>query len=366
MTIIETGSHNPRTNLPQPTLYFLTDSNSFFGQGLMPWQSLDTEKMAEYLSSCYVIKRITYEAIAEGWEVPREAIIFHSSSQRPDYKAYIDDLLLYLHAQGVRLIPSIHIVRCHENKGYQELYKRLRGVTSLNSSYYCGLKNIKGNKKIFPLVLKEISGFGSSHVHLVRNQHDLFQLGKGESKYTLRELIILLRRQLGYVVRKYVFKKKNLRPYGDYLEPQKRFILQNFIAKLDFDYKVIAFQRRCFVLRRNVRPGDFKASGSGLFDFVKPPASLLNFARNLLLKFNEPYLAMDICFDGVQYFLLEYQGVHFGPYTVINAPFHYIWDDEDWSIVEGGISIEDAIAESLHIYINDLDDLGYGKAAYAL
>jgi hypothetical protein len=161
----------------------------------------------------------------------------------------------------------------------------------------------------------------------------------------------MVRSQLGYNVRKYLMRRRNLEPYGDYYRPLKRFVLQGFIPNLSFDFKVLIYQSRAFVLKRSVAKNDFRASGSGKFVFENPPPGLLDFARHLLLQFDEPYLSLDICFDGSDFHLLEFQGVHFGPYTLLNAPRHYVWDDSKWTIDCSPVDLEDVTAESLILYL---------------
>jgi len=334
-----------------PEVVLVTETDGFFGQRTKPWESMDTAKLLKALSQHFLVRQTNYAAIASGVVDVRNSIVIHGSSQQSEYKAFIDDVLLYLYAAGNSLVPSIHIVRSHENKGYQELYKRLRGIKAPPGQYGVKLSELNIETLKYPIVFKSISGFGSSGVKLIEKEDELKRAAHAEFLFSLGQIPKMVRSQLGYNVRKYLMRRRNLRPYGDYYRPLKRFVLQRFIPNLSFDFKVLVYQSRAFVLRRSVAENDFRASGSGKFVFEIPPPGLLDFARHLLLQFDEPYLSLDICFDGSDFHLLEFQGVHFGPYTLLNAPRHYVWDDSKWTIECSPVDLEDVTAESLILYL---------------
>jgi glutathione synthase/RimK-type ligase-like ATP-grasp enzyme len=340
-------------NLSAPIeVLLLTESDGFFGQRRMPWESMDVDVIAQILSKKFHVKRATYHQVAQGLVRPKGSIIIHSSSQQPEYKSFIDDVLLYLHGEKNILVPSIHAVRSHENKGYQELHKRLRGVQAPAGVYVGKVSELDRAQVSFPIVFKDLAGFGSSGVRLVRNETELEQATQVKSKPRLRDLPKIVKSQAGYLVRKHVLRRKNLRPYGNYYQQFKRFVLQRYIPDLTYDFKVLIFERRAFALKRNVAANDFRASGSGKFVFEDPPIELLDTARRLLLQFDEPYLSIDVCFDGSRYHLIEFQGVHFGPYTLLNAPKHFLWEGAQWVGCTQAVTLEEVIGESLVLYLD--------------
>ncbi len=345
-------------NTLKPEVYLLTESNGFFGQRLMPWESMDVDALVRILSEHFSVVRATYSEIANGAVRPKDSIVIHSSSQQPEYKVFIDDLLLFLLSNGNLLVPSIHATRSHENKGYQELHKKLRGVQSPKGFYVGKLTEIDRTEIAYPIVFKEVCGFGSSGVRLVHSESELLEASAAEWRLTWREAAKALKTCLGYIVRKHIFRRKNLRPYGDYYEPLKRFVLQNYIPGLSQDFKVLAFQNRMFVLKREVRPQDFRASGSGRFRFDEPPNGLLDFASELLRQFDEPYMSFDICLDGSNYHLIEFQGVHFGPFTLMQAPKHFQRQAGGWNATTGPVRLEAVVGESLVLFLQRADQGG--------
>jgi hypothetical protein len=334
------------SDLEKPEVYLLTESDGFFGQRLMPWESMDTGVLKRILSEHFLVRSVTYTEIASGKVSPIASVIVHSSSQQPEYKQFIDDVLLYLHVNGNRLVPSIHATRSHENKGYQELHRRLRGIESPRAHYAAKLGDVDVDAINYPIVFKDVSGFGSSGVQLVGSNAELRKATVAERRFSWREASRALKRAIGNSVRKHVLRR-DVRPFGNYYEPLKRFVLQDYIPGLTHDFKVLAFQDRIFFVRREVRPNDFRASGSGRFHFDDPPPGLLEFADQLLSKFDEPYMSFDICFDGSTFRLLEFQAVHFGPFVLMESSRHFQRRGAKWEECAGKMELEDVIGESL-------------------
>lgn len=333
----------------------------------MPWETMDVERIAMILAEHFSVIRITYSEIAAGSVHPKDSIIVHSSSQQPEYKAFIDDILLFLEYSRNRLVPSLSVTRSHENKGFQELHKRLRGICSAPAIYAAKPSEIVSSQITFPVVFKEVSGYGGSGVRLLKSWDEFADAVRGEVKMSWRDLLRAGKHWLAYRFRKWLLRRRNLRPYGDYYRPLKRFVLQGFLPDLQYDYKVLAFQNRYFVLKREVRANDFRASGSGRFSFIHPPPGLLDFVESMLGKFDEPYMSFDICDDGTRFHLIEFQGVHFGPYALTAARSHFYREHGNWKTFEGCVDLEETIAESLvRFLLRPLSDSGAAATAHAV
>ncbi|MCA9035706.1 MAG: hypothetical protein KDA91_11285 [Planctomycetaceae bacterium] len=332
-------------------IYLLTEESGFFGQQMAPWESMDVARLRTQLEQSLDVEQVTYEDVACGRVQIREATVLHSSSQQPEYKAYIDDVLLYLHGLRNVLIPSIHMTRSHENKGYQELHRRLAGLPSLPSVYLAKRSAISEGQMRLPAVYKDLAGFGSGGVRLIETAAMLDQAARPDRVISLALLPRMIRRYIGNGIRRVMFNRRNLRPFGDYYKPLKRFVLQQFVPGATCDYKVLIFRNSAFVLRREVRDDDFRASGSGKFRFVEPSTDLLDYAKSVLDRFREPYLSLDIVQHGTTFHLLEFQGVHFGPYTVTKSPFHYELINGQWLKVSGEACLEDEVARAAKDFI---------------
>ncbi len=136
---------------------------------------------------------------------------------------------------------------------------------------------------------------------------------------------------------------------------RRKFILQTFIPNMDKDWKVIVFGMKYFVLERSVRPGDFRASGSGLIKYNENlPNGLLNYAKMFFDSMNVPFLAMDIGFTGNEFCLIEFQGVNFGTHTVDTAPFYFTKENQNWKVIKNKVVVENEFVESISNYLNEI------------
>ena len=131
----------------------------------------------------------------------------------------------------------------------------------------------------------------------------------------------------------------------------RRFVLQPMVESANHDWKVLVLGAKLYALRRAVRKNDFRASGSGMFEFANAPASLLDYAINITSKLDTPFLSLDIIEQDGSCNLLEFQATHFGPYTLINAPHHYELKGGSWQTVEGKSVLEVEYARSLAEHI---------------
>ncbi|WP_216603807.1 hypothetical protein, partial [Vibrio kanaloae] len=132
-------------------------------------------------------------------------------------------------------------------------------------------------------------------------------------------------------------------------------ITQKKIDGVGYDYKALVFFDKVYVLKRNVRKNDFRSSGSGDFEFVEVEPNILNFADKFRRKLKTPYVSMDIMKDtfGVLH-CIEFQAVHFGPYTQINAPHYYMSVGGEWEIIrDEKKSLESDIVYAVDRFIHE-------------
>ena len=165
-------------------------------------------------------------------------------------------------------------------------------------------------------------------------------------KKDFKRKIIQLQRKIKltkseYEIYSYKYKKFSL------------FVEQEFISELNHDFKVLIFGDRYFVLKRNVRKNDFRASGSGDFEFIEPPYEVLNFAKEVASKLDNPYLSLDIAQSDNGCHLIEFQATNFGPYTLLNSPSRYIINDDKWVEETNCKDLEANYAYALNYYISN-------------
>jgi len=335
-------------------IYFVTDSDNFYGQKHFPWESLDIQKIITKLQLLYEVEHVSFSQIVNTDINIENSIVIYTSSQQKEYKEYIEDVLIYLSQKGNRLIPSLSTFKSHENKGYQELHKKLLKIPSIPAHYFGHHKEMNNIDIVFPAVLKALDGFGSGSVSLVDSKKSIIKTTTKKDCFFDKSLLGKIRTVIATPIKKYILNKEiinfNSKDYFDFF---KRYIIQEFKENLDYDYKVLVFYDKYYVLKRYTNKGDFRASGSGNFAFEKIENSLLDYTRQVFDKFNEPMMGFDICYDGVDYNLIEFQGTHFGPYTLTHSDGYYEKENNEWVFVNAKSNLEDEVSNALYSYLNN-------------
>ena len=130
-------------------------------------------------------------------------------------------------------------------------------------------------------------------------------------------------------------------------------MVQEYVPNLNDDWKILIYGQHYYVLNRQVRPKDFRASGSGKFSYVDPPDGLLNFCREIFKKLKTPYLSLDVAIRDNQYYMLEFQAVYFGIYTILHADFYYEKKNNIWQKRDKDLSTEKEMADCITDFIKN-------------
>lgn len=325
--------------------YISTLPNGYFGNAAQSWISINVEKIRTYLESkgieCQIISILDLEQL----ELSFEDTVFYCSFDNVDVANYIRDLL-YFYNKKTNLVPNFDMLMCFENKGAQEIYKKHNNILGLRGSYQFELSEAKFS---YPKVFKINTGAASSGVYLLKNHNDLKIVRKKFFKVSLKRTLIKL-------IRRFKLSPEEYRIYSYRYDKYTPYVLQDFVSDLDRDYKILIFGEKYFVLTRYVRKNDFRASGSGKFEFLEVNENLLFFAKEIFLKLRVPNASLDIAEKEGQYYLIEFQAVNFGPYTVYQSPFYYIQDNltNRWTIYNERSDLEQCFAESFEWYLNNV------------
>lgn len=343
-------------------IYLLTGYDGFFGQTRKPWVSIDTALFVEQLSKLgYNVHLHEFHEVVNGGLMIKDSIVFYTFSHRENLHHYIRDSLMYLRACGNTLLPSFELFCCHENKGWQELWKRTLGIHSLKAMYFSHKRELDDYDLSFPLVFKTLTGSNSTGVALVNSKADIH-----------RE-IMKHRPPIGWGQRLDFWRRKHLRRkkefpgypnynikadaalYQDYMTRAIPFVLQEFIPGLSYDYRVIVLGDRYFISKRHTKAGDFRASGAKLFDFsLAAPEPLLNKAKALYDSFQSPFLSLDLGEDASgKLYLFEYQASHFGINVIVRGNGYYRKVDGQWQFIDAQPVFERYLAEGLHHYLTN-------------
>jgi hypothetical protein len=325
-------------------LVLLTDYRGALRQKQQIWESLDVEHLRRLLADNGIRTEVMhYERVANGRELPSQKIIHYTSTQDTGYHGFVDDVLYFLHLHN-RLVPRYEFFRAHENKGFQELLKKEMGMAGLPGRYLGnekGLSHLAGDFQ-YPQVFKPASGFMSKAVSLVESESDL--------RRTVRRSFRpagLWSYRLKHLLKRLVLKKRFFPEMYEDCVHSGRYVLQDFLPGAGNDWKVLVYGDHYFVMRRAVRPGDFRASGSGRFTFDAPPDPVLDFARKVFRKLDVPMASLDIIVHEDQCHLIEFQALHFGTVTMDCSPHRYEHGPEGWKQVTATPVLEEEYAHGL-------------------
>lgn len=279
--------------------------------------------------------------------------VVYQSSEDPGlyYKSYIEDMLLALELAGAKLLPPFHLFRAHHNKVFMELLRQVSGLGGMQQPS------------------AEVYGTYEEYVAHVTDQtadeHCVLKLSEGAQSKNVRLLASpsekrRLPRRLSRTFNWYYWLIDQIKPlwrsrYPNYRRKshhRHKFVIQQFIPGLTGDYKVLVFGNKYYVLSRDIRPGDFRASGSGRFSFPDfPPHLLLDFSERVFKHFDVPFISLDLAVKSDQCYLLEFQFVSFGCYTLEKSPYWFERQDGCWKKHEGSSVVEEQFAEALSRFI---------------
>ncbi len=324
----------------------------YFGQSLPTPKSINTEDIKNHLEQENFDVSFCEVEDLQNEDIDPNTYYLFGSHQNPDVKKYYDDVVSILFPDSRNCIPIAKYILAHENKGVQTLLNESLELGMPNQSY----KVVNSPQKMndYGRVHKLVSGSGSSGVFLPLRVKELFRKFWTNLllSLTISELVsytkLKIKNVLGFV------DKDTFEYYSKYL----RIVTQDTLKSVGYDYKVLVFGKTCFVLKRNVRPNDFRSSGSGRFEFIEADESLLQFALDFKEKLSVPYVSLDIMNivgSPGKYACIEFQCTHFGPYTKNHAPFGYEFIDK-WSKIPNSKSLEEIMAKSIVMYINDIEN----------
>ena len=225
-------------------------------------------------------------------------------------------LSMSLEKKGISIFPNVDTSWHYDDKlGQKYLLEAINAPLVKSYVFYTKKEALDWLKKaIFPKVFKLRGGAGSVNVSLVKTKLKAKILikkafGNGFSHINriqrLENRIWVLRRDKSFSA-----FKKVLTGFARIFIPneEERFshnekgyiYFQDFIPENDYDTRLVVVGNRCFGVRRFCRKGDFKASGSGVFD-ANPNninKECINIAFTVANKIGVQSIAFDFVLDG--------------------------------------------------------------------
>jgi len=275
--------------------------------------------------------------------------VVYQSSEDPDlyYKDYIEDVLLGLELIGAILVPNFFKFRAHHNKVFMEILRDVSGsplIQSLKSQSFGTLDEFKLNLDRFnlPVVIKPSAGARSQGVEMASAKGDLIRVA---SRISRSLSLFNVRRMFAGLV-----NGKGYKPISNH---RRKFLVQEFVEGLSCDYKVVVYKDKFYFFRRDIKPGDFRASGTQDFTFpLEAPEGLLDYAEQIFKLFNVPFASFDIAIKNEAFHLLEFQFVSFGQRALERSEVYFTKHDGQWHSAKCFSDLEENFVDSIVWYIS--------------
>lgn len=325
-------------------IVLVTLNNGYFGSAGQKWLSIDVQFIKKEMERVGWKVDIVDMNSLSGVDCSSVDYVIYTSSEIESVRRYIQDVMFFVKGKS-NIIPSYENLLAHENKGFQQLFRDENYFGNLPGKYYYDIDDID---KEYPIVVKKITGAGSSSVYLCKGDNDFNNIRRKivESKFFDKALLFIRKLKLSkYEYKFYHYNKKKF----------SLIVTQDFIPKLSFDYKVLVFSNKYYILKRDVRKGDFRASGSGLLHFTSAPNHVLHFAKDIFDKLDTPMASLDIVDSNGSVSLIEYQTTNFGPTALKKSKGFFQFDDfsKEWCFIESESELNKEFANSYIEYIKN-------------
>ncbi len=241
------------------------------------------------------------------------ALLWHFHHNSIKDKLLAKQLLFSLQQAGKKVFPDFNTSWHFDDKvGQKYVFEALEIPHIPSQVFYQKNQAISWAKSVdYPKVFKLRNGAGSSNVRKVRSYSHARKLinkafGKGflpiDRWYRLREAVRTFDWTAASLQR---FVKGGIRvvipiKYARTQKREKGYVyFQDFIPNNDSDVRVIVVGDKAFAAKRMVRKNDFRASGSGVFNFNKEVINInaIRIAFEAVRKLKTQCIAFDFVFD---------------------------------------------------------------------
>jgi hypothetical protein len=292
---------------------------------------------------------------------PHAGLLWHFFHTNPAHLLVARHVIRAAEEMGLAVFPSTDTCWSFDNKVAQKYQLEAAGApvpqTDCFFSEAAALEWIETAG--FPRVVKLLRGAGSSNVRLVRDREEAralvrraFAGGLTGAGILPSDAHLLLarakaRHDLVGVVRRL---PKTLAQHwrNRRREPHERgyIYFQEFLPDNPFDVRVTVVGRRAFAFTRNVRPNDFRASGSGSIDYSRDriDPECLRVAFRVAARLRLQSAAFDFVFDREHRPRVLEVSFGFIPKIVFDGPGYW---DEDLRFTEGHFWPQDAMLDDL-------------------
>jgi glutathione synthase/RimK-type ligase-like ATP-grasp enzyme len=249
------------------------------------------------------------------------ALMWHHHHTNPRDILFAKQLLFALENSGKKVFPNFPSNWHFDDKVGQKYLLESIDAPLVQSYVFYSYKEVFYwiKESTFPKVFKLRNGSGSASVQLVKNQKKAITLakkafGRGFRAYNSRNLLkfrwnkFINAREVPGGLIKGILRLFIKTPFEKINGKERGYIyFQDFIPNNEYDIRITYVNGRCFGLRRKVRSGDFRASGSGLieYDMSKIPEKAITTAFNVSQKLKLQTAAFDFVIHNGEPLIVE-------------------------------------------------------------
>jgi glutathione synthase/RimK-type ligase-like ATP-grasp enzyme len=270
-----------------------------------------------------------------------DAVMWHHSQNNPAHLIIAKQILFAVQHAGLKVFPNFETQWHFDDKAGQKYLLEALNIPLVPSYLFYNKKDALNwvQSASFPKVFKLRGGAGSSNVKLVITKSDARRLinrafGRGFANYNVIE-------NLKEQFRKW---RQGLSKFNDLLKGIARLVIlpsfvkvagkewgyvyfQDFIPDNNYDIRIITIGDKAFAIKRMVRKGDFRASGSGNILYEKHLFSNddIQLAFEIHYKLKSQCTAMDFVYLNGKAQLVEIS-YGFDPNVYLNCPG--FWDSD--------------------------------------
>ncbi|PWN07807.1 ATP-grasp domain-containing protein [Rhodohalobacter mucosus] len=276
-----------------------------------------------------------------------DAFMWHFHHMRPKDHIFAKQLLYSVESCGKTVFPNFQTAWHFDDKIGQKYLLEGIGAPLVPTYVFYDKQEAYSwvEKAHYPKVFKLRRGSGGNHVRLVDNEKTAKRLvnkafGKGFNQYdavlNLKERWRRYRdgKTTLYNVGKGVLRLGYTTKFSKTAGKERGYVyFQDYIPGNKYDMRISVVAGRCFGCLRPNRPGDFRASGSGLvsYDLEKIPESVIRIALEVANRLKLQSVAFDFVMDDKQPFILE---MSYG-FGVDPEDFDYGYWNSELEFIEG-------------------------------
>ena len=242
-----------------------------------------------------------------------DALFWHFSQSISKDVLFAKQLIYSLETAGKKVFPDFYTAWHFDDKvGQKYLLEAVNAPLVPSYIFYSEVKALEWIEKTgFPKVFKLRRGAGSAHVKLAKTKSQAIKLVRkafstGFSQYdkvtNLKDRWHKYRngKSSFWNVVKGILRFGKTTDFAKTVGKEKGYIyFQDFIPENDYDIRVIVIRNKAFAIKRLVREGDFRASGSGhvLYEKHHFDKNTIQLSFQVADKINSQCLAIDYVYQ---------------------------------------------------------------------